>query len=529
MCGIAGMFGSGDRRVLKSMLHRLTHRGPDGSGMLVEDTWALGAVRLAIVDPMRGHQPKSNSQGTIIVVFNGEIYNHLTLRQKVQHEFVTSCDTEIIIPLYEKYGLRAFSMLEGQFAIALYDHDLKNLFLVRDRFGIKPLHYTRVDDIVYFASEMKALMHLLPKREINLTAVRESGLTGRNSVQDGNPGYHFGNSTFIKGIEQVPVCSILSLQDMRVQDLEPLQHRDRDYSLLLKEAVHERIPDIDFSLSLSGGIDSSTVLCLTDEPSRVQTLTITDDADTEDFAYARTVAEHFGTEHKEIVLDPDILIDSIPTYLYCGESLNVHGAVYLYELARYSKKVLLTGHGGDETLRGYEAHAQPGTYLQELLRNTGHTEQMKALANKGVLSLEEARSFVYAHLLSDPFSNYQLPMVDRMMMAHGVEARVPYLSSNCVHSAKDPRMTKDVLKKIARDCGVPNTVIARDKRGGGTATRHSQQRFKTYSEKIIPRERLVNDLQIRKPYRMVQFDLFKKIFVEEEGSLPKHLHVADLY
>ncbi len=177
MCGIAGIYGVSDKPLVKRMCDKIIHRGPDEDGYYVDDKVSLGMRRLSIIDLNTGSQPIFNEDGSIVVVFNGEIYNFKELREELEqngHKFQTNSDTEVIVHAYEDYGYECLKRFNGMFAIALWDTTRNELFLARDRMGIKPLYYARIDETVVFASEIKSILeHAGIKRAVNERALAD--------------------------------------------------------------------------------------------------------------------------------------------------------------------------------------------------------------------------------------------------------------------------------------------------------------------------------------------------------------------
>ena len=176
MCGIAGVYGISDKSLLKRMCDVIEHRGPDDSGYYVDDTVSIGMRRLSIIDLDGGRQPIVNEDESIVVVFNGEIYNFRELRYDLElkgHRFTTDSDTEVIVHAYEEYGYGCLDRFNGMFAIALWDMDRRELFLARDRVGIKPLYYAVIGNVLVFGSEIKSILEYSIKREVDVQAVAD--------------------------------------------------------------------------------------------------------------------------------------------------------------------------------------------------------------------------------------------------------------------------------------------------------------------------------------------------------------------
>jgi asparagine synthase (glutamine-hydrolysing) len=382
MCGIAGISGSGvmqnpaaSRELLARMCGVIEHRGPDDEGLHLAHGIAFGMRRLSIIDVAAGHQPISNEDGSVWVVFNGEIYNYRELRELLQargHKLRTHSDTETIVHLYEDEGEACVERLRGMFAFAVWDQRNQRLLLARDRVGKKPLHYTRAGDSLVFGSEIKSLLqHPDVQRQVNPQAISDF-LTF---------GYVPDPATAFQNIYKLPPGHTLTFKNghitmRRYWDFSyPGQHVDRQANLtdgecvvrlreLIAESVRVRLEsEVPLGAFLSGGVDSSAVVAMmAREMERpVKTFSIGfSDASFDELHYARIAARHFHTDHHEFVVTPDVcqLVDevvwhhdepfadvsSIPTYVVA-------------KLAREHVTVVLSGDGGDEVFGGYERYA----------------------------------------------------------------------------------------------------------------------------------------------------------------------------
>jgi asparagine synthase (glutamine-hydrolysing) len=375
MCGIAGMVASANgRRVDEATIHRMCdmiiHRGPDDEGLLVKDGAGLGMRRLSIIDLAGGHQPLFNEDKSAWIVFNGEVYNFQDLRPDLEargHRFRTHSDTETIIHLYEEYGSECVQKLRGMFAFAIYDEKKHALLIARDRLGKKPLHYALVDGNLYFASEIKSILAVAPElAETNHEALMQymyfgyipDPQTAFRQIHKLPPGHLL---EFEKGelkIRQYWDLPEYSTHEPKSEEecLEELEHR-------LTEAVRIRlIADVPLGAMLSGGTDSSTVVALMSRVSAgpVKTFSIGfQHADFNEAAYARKVAEHFHTDHHELILDPDVVetVDTLSRSLEepFGDS-SMLPTYYISKLARQHVTVALSGDGGDEVFAGYDRY-----------------------------------------------------------------------------------------------------------------------------------------------------------------------------
>ena len=374
MCGIAGIFDLNgapvERREVEAMCSVLKQRGPDDEGFYVNGSIGLGMRRLSIIDLDTGKQPVCNEDGTIQVVFNGEIYNFQTLRTDLEargHRFQTASDTEVIVHLYEEYGSACVHWLRGMFAFALWDDRRKKLLVARDRLGIKPLFYGQFDGKLVFASELKALLQLpWIERELNWNSVAHlfAFLTTPRD-QSIIAGVHKLEPGHLLSVERGGSVKVARYWDIH---FEPDRDHDEDYFVSglrhhLEESVRLRmICDVPFGAFLSGGIDSSAVVATMarQSSSPIKTFTIGfSEADYSETAHARDVARAFGTEHHELIVEPDVIsiLDDLAWHL--DEPFGDSSAIPTYmvsKLAAQHVKVVLSGDGGDELFAGYDKY-----------------------------------------------------------------------------------------------------------------------------------------------------------------------------
>jgi len=379
MCGIAGIlqFASDarvDSGVLRRMCDVMAHRGPDDDGIYTCGNIGLGMRRLSIVDLNTGHQPISNEDDSIWIVFNGEIYNHRTLRDQLVargHRYRTQSDTETIIHLYEEYGKECVQHLRGMFAFAIWDTKRKSLFVARDRLGIKPLYYRLTPGAFLFGSEIKVLMAYPDVRPVfNRSALPEYLAFG----------YLSGEETFYNGVHKLMPGHRLEINEQGDLHIEqywdlPLAcddgpPRDESYYVnayrdLLEGAVSSHLmSDVPLGVFLSGGLDSSAVAALMTKMRRepVETFSVGYAEQTySELPYARTVAGHLKSVHHEVLVSREDFFDALPKLIWHeDEPIVWPSSVSLFfvaQLARERVKVVLTGEGSDETLAGYSRYA----------------------------------------------------------------------------------------------------------------------------------------------------------------------------
>lgn len=384
MCGIAGIVrlpgarGEACEPDLARMLAALRHRGPDENGTLVRDGVALANARLSIIDVAGGHQPVHNEEGTVHVVFNGEIYNQADLRRDLVsrgHRFASLADTEVIPHLYEERGPSFLDQLNGMFGIALWDEAAGRLLLARDRLGIKPLYYAEVDDQLLFGSEIKALLAHPSVSAVADPAAVDSFLSLR---------YSGAGETMFEGIRQLPPGHLLEA-DLRQgtwttrawwqpwltpptetpATLEDAADRVRH---LLEDAVRLRLmSDVPFGAFLSGGLDSSGIVALMarhmDNPVQTFSIRFPEEPRVDEGEHARAVATHCATEHHEVDCTAD-RVEQLPRLLSHFDEPFADPIIVpthqVSESARQRVKVILTGEGADELFGGYTRFVQDG-------------------------------------------------------------------------------------------------------------------------------------------------------------------------
>lgn len=365
MCGIVGYIGKGNQEILKRMADSLKHRGPDDEGFYIKDNLGLGHRRLSIIDLAGGHQPLSNEDETIWLVFNGEIYNFPELRERLKekgHRFRTKTDCEVIVHLYEEEGENLCQKLNGMFAFALWDGKERKLILARDRLGKKPLFYSFVQGSLVFASELRALFeHPAIKKEIDFESLNKYLL------------YEYVPAPYslIKGVDKLEPGQILTYQDGRLGkdfywDVKFRETRDHQGHLkifeeLLEAAVKKRlVADVPLGVFLSGGIDSSTVAYYAQKNSaeKIKTFSIGfEDKSFDESNYALRVARFLGTDHHHQKFIASDLLDSIEEIAKINDEPLADASIVptylLSKFARQAVKVALGGDGGDEIFAGY--------------------------------------------------------------------------------------------------------------------------------------------------------------------------------
>ena len=404
MCGIAGYVSDNEisKDVLKAMTDRIAHRGPDGEGFYTDDACALGHRRLAIIDLVTGDQPIYNEDQSIVVVFNGEIYNFQELREDLKqsgHAFRTQSDTEVLVHGYEEWGEALTDKLRGMYAFAIWDTAQKKLFLARDKWGIKPLYYYQTDHSLLFASEIKALLdHPDFKKELNENIL--SAYLCFNSVPT--------EETLFKNVFRLEPGHQLTYQDGKMEirkffelDLsedasyDPEETAEEIRQALASSVKYHGFADVEVGGFLSSGIDSSFLVSLA-RPAKTFTVGYADPK-YDEISYAKDLAEKLGIENYSREITKDDYLKAFPDIIYhMDEPLADPAAIALYFVAQKASeyvKVVTSGEGADELFGGYL------TYREEI--DQGWYEKipwpLRRAASKvaGLLPEFPGRNFIY--------------------------------------------------------------------------------------------------------------------------------------
>jgi asparagine synthase (glutamine-hydrolysing) len=558
MCGICGKFSPKGvtQEDIRPMLEVLAHRGPDDEGMVVKDRIGLGNRRLSVIDLSGGHQPISNEDGSIWIVYNGEIYNHRLLREMLEekgHIFRTNSDTEVIVHLYEEFGEGCVSKLRGMFAFAIWDENQQKLILARDHLGQKPLFYSQIGHDFWFASEIKSI------------------LAGNNQMRemDLESLHHYLSLRFIpsprtmlQGIQKLPPAHLLVFQNGEIRTSrywqlsfqQNLDFREEELIEGLREKLVETvakhlISDVSIGAFLSGGLDSAMIVAIIAKDLNLNLKTFAVGVKEQDFdetPYARMVAQRYNTDHIEEHVKAD-LIRSLPEIIWHLDEPSDPIAACMYQagkLASRHVKVVLGGDGGDELFAGFDRYQGNGyiktyrllptlfreriiaSFLEQIPDNFTYNSttqkfrwvhQLSKISDPGERYAaatcffrfnHQAKHELYASTLWNQlhtinstsviaqqydladsekpldrmlFADYltrlpehSLMLIDRMTMAHGLEARSPFLDHELVeymatfpsHIKIKGRQSKYLLRQLAREY-LPETIVNRRKQGFG--------------------------------------------------------------
>ena len=377
MCGILGTLNynnAADAESIAAMRDTMPYRGPDDNGLWISDDnyCALAHLRLSILDPTpAGHQPRIEQSGRFVISYNGEVYNYIEIRAELEEKgytFETGTDTEVILQAYVQYGVECLHKFNGMFAIAIWDNQTQELFLARDRVGIKPVYYYHSNNELIFASETKAILKgldALPGLNIELIDDYMSFgyIPGENTLHQGIKRLMPGHYAIVKNKQM----SITQWWDLKFDNT---QDKGFDYYLneskrLLESAIDLRLrSDVPLGIFLSGGIDSSAVVGLladkVKEPLKTFSIAYDFGKNFDETQYARMVSEKFGTDHHELKITPQQFADFIPEYIHLmDEPVTEAAAISLFFVSKLAKEkvtVALSGEGSDEIFAGYDLY-----------------------------------------------------------------------------------------------------------------------------------------------------------------------------
>ena len=369
MCGSVGFIDKRSenekKAIIKKMADRIKHRGPDGEGYYVTDTIALGHRRLSIIDLSLGNQPMYNETGDLVVVFNGEIYNYIELKEELRknHTFKTNSDTEVLVHGYEEWGIDLPKKLRGMFAFAIWDREKKTLFCARDNFGIKPFYYYQKDATFLFASEIKSFLEYP-----DFTKELNEKILGPYLSFSFTP----TNETFFKGVYRLEPGSYLLYKEGKVEiekyyqiEFNP-EKRDfkevvEEINKTMKDSVnYHMLSDVEVGSFLSSGIDSSYIVSLA-RPDKTYTVGY-DNPKYNEIEYARDLAEKLNIKNTSKKITKEEYLQIIPKVLYyMDEPSSDPASIMLYfvsQLASFDVKVVLSGEGADEFFGGYNNYRE---------------------------------------------------------------------------------------------------------------------------------------------------------------------------
>ena len=467
MCGITGKLNFNKNNfvsegLIKEMTKTLSHRGPDDSGIFVEKNIGLGHNRLSIIDlSLAGHQPMSDKEEKIWIVFNGEIYNYLVLKKELEKQgiiFKSKTDTEVIIYLYKKYGIDCLKYLRGMFAFAIWDKEKKQLFLARDRVGKKPLKYYCDSNCFIFASELKAILkNPEVKKEMDCDAIDEyltyqyvpHPKTGFKNIWKLEPAHYL----IIKKDGQIIKQRYWDLDYSQKLDLSEEEWKEKILEKL-KESVRMRlVSDVPLGAHLSGGIDSSLIVALMsqEQNSPIKTFSIGfKEKDYNELSYVKLVVDRYKTEHHEFIVEPNA-IEILPKLVYHYEEPYADSSAlptwYLSEITKKYVTVALNGDGGDENFAGYTRYN--AMKLFKKLRFIPLKSQLKKL-NKFLYQITKVKFFQKGYRFLDSYNTLALDFYLRIIDYFGQEEKDIIYTDEFKQKVKNSRWHSFLEEKYSK-------------------------------------------------------------------------------
>jgi len=584
------MLGQPDASVLKGMNRLQAHRGPDGHGIFIDDNCGLAHTRLSIVDLAGSEQPIYSDNSTVVVA-NGEIYNYLELRAGLKnYQWKTSGDSEVILALHassnklvgDNPALRHrnwVSQLDGMFAFALWDSKERELVLARDAVGIKPLVRTLIDGKLLFSSEVKALR----AHEEHVPRIDNLALAARLAWE-----YPLDGTTLLDGVVQVRAgtietwtldsmgnaiqtgyCSFSRQVVLPAESWSPIGGAEELLESFVTDVSDRLMSDVPLGIVLSGGLDSSLVAAVAEEAAVrasqpvPECWTVAESEDNPDWIAAELVANSLDLKHHKHILDPDLFHSRLPDLSWHGEDLDVSVLFFqpLFSKMAQTVKVGLCGQGADELHAGYPRYrnlAEHAKVVESRLAQIEHPEAQPLLtgklpvgdewwqadhrANCHTDNLAELLQFEMEH---GQLSNFQLRLVDRHSMAHGLEVRVPFLgqkhrllSNSLPLEWRLPEgaiigQEKAALRCAADLTGLPKEIIHRPKLPAGTAT--SPTLIRQLLDELEPRAKQIaknfqgfEKVLARQPDMALGLGLFQAIHIQDGGRAKPNRQLVDL-
>lgn len=572
MCGICGIYNEKNLRVATDMLESIRHRGPDSFSTTLFGGHSLGECGLNIVSSENDRLPLIDCESNIALLYNGEIYNYREIKKILSeegHSFESNSDSEVIIPLYKKYGTDFVRHLKGMFAIVIIDEN--TIILARDRFGIKPLFYTRVGDRIIFGSEMKALLqHSDVPAELDMNALEELSVFGYVCSEEMTP---------IRSIRQVPPGSVISFDGENIKKhvyyetpkAYYLGGTDIDYESsvsTLRELLYKTIAtfqkhgDHDIGIYLSGGLDSSLMAMLSYKylGRQIDTYTLYDSDDAPDRPYASVVSRAIHANHHEILVSAADCIEELPNFIYhyetvvCGGVFDIYGALAFQLLSRHISKrhkVALTGEGADELFGGYYWVYTHPLGFSDRIRKRAANLPIESDVTKYVETLfpspeneDVYRRNLFDLLMKAGLSNYHLWSVDRSCSSFGFEARPPYLFDDIAEFSLSLPIDfkvqgKTATKRILRDAAIPyleeynlNQIVSREKYGMPAAVGRVSSELESMANDLVPDGYIKNHPYARfitSPMEACMFDLFYYSIIHKRGSFDGSFSIHEFY
>lgn len=572
MCGICGIYNEKNLRAVTAMLEAIRHRGPDSFRTMLFGKHSLGECGLNIVSSKDDTLPLIDRENEIALLFNGEIYNYEEIKKNLSKEgyiFTSNSDSEVIIPLYRKYGNDFVKHLKGMFAIVIIDKE--RIILTRDKFGIKPLFYHQGGDKLIFGSEIKSLLQY---PEV------PAGLDQRSLEELMVFGYIFSDErTLLKDIYQVPPGCLITfdgnslLQQRYYQMPAPfyLNNGDLDYNESVSQLSDILINTFDLfhkhgnfkkGIYLSGGVDSTLMAVLSREilEDPIRTYTLYDSEDASDFNYARKVARAIGSDHHEFLVTADDYLQELPAFVYHYENIvaggvfDIQGAAAFQVLSKHISrhhKVAFTGEGADELFGGYYwIYTHPLGFSDRIRERTSLlSSQSKTRGLVESIFPHPENDKVYRKnlfdiLMKSGLANYHLWSVDRSCSAFGFETRPPYLYDDIAEFAlsipiefkvPDKTIAKKILKNVASKYFEKydlSDIVSRKKYGMPAALERVTPQVRDMINSLIPNETINRhplNQYLKTALDVLMFDLFYYFIIQKRGKFEHGFSIDEFY
>ncbi|HNR18583.1 MAG TPA: asparagine synthase (glutamine-hydrolyzing) [Bacteroidia bacterium] len=543
MCGITGIYGINDRvkssQIIKVMNKSIAHRGPDDEGFFVDDSVAFGHRRLAIIDlSPAGHQPMQCSENILEIIFNGEIYNFNDVKKELaEYPFKTKTDTEVILAAYKKWGKQCVHKFNGMFAFVIYNKDTKELFIARDRLGVKPVYYYKTNELFVFASEVRALLEsgLVP-RKINLNALRDyfsyQTIHAPQCIVKDVLMLMPGHYATIKG-NKLQIEEYWSVTKNISNESEGKSYTEvcADVNKLFYESVERRlVSDVPFGAFLSGGIDSSAVVGMMSKimPQKVKTFTIVfDEEEFSEAKFAKMVADKFNTDHHEFLLTPEDFLQQLPEAMNALDHPSGDGP-NSYIVSKITRNagitMALSGLGGDEFFAGYPVFKRHLSLQNKKWLWSLPASFRKIAAGLIVTLKKDVSTNKFAQLLSAPSAL----LIDTFPIFRQVSA------TDRINKFLKTNPTDDAVHLIVEK------LLREGNFSGKKLTEVSVSEISTYMQNVLLRDAdqmsMAVALEVRVPfldYKLAEYVLGvkdeykmptypKKLFVESMGDLLPH-------
>jgi|GEM_PF-425387 len=572
MCGICGIYNEANQGVVAAMLESIRHRGPDSFETTLFAKHSLGECGLNIVSNKDDTLPLIDRENKIALLFNGEIYNYQEIKKdliKDGYAFSSNTDSEIIIPLYQKYKNDFVKHLKGMFAIVIIEQD--QILLARDKFGIKPLYYCQLKNKLVFGSEIKSLLqHQEVPAKIDQESLEELMVFGYifseertllKEIYQVPPGYFVtfdGNSVSEQRYYQMPAPFYLNNSEM---DYDESVSKLTTTLLNTFELFHKH-GDLEKGIYLSGGVDSTLMAVLSreilDRP--VKTYSLYDSENARDFNYARKVAKAIGADHHEFFVTADDYLKELPDFVYHYENLvaggvfDIQGAAAFQILSKHISKyhkVAFTGEGADELFGGYYwIYTHPLGFSDRIRRRVSplpiHSNTRKVVENIFPHPEDEGiyRKNLFEILMKSGLSNYHLWSVDRACSSFGFETRPPYLYDDIAEFALSMPIDfkvpdKSTTKRILKDAALPYfkkynlfEILDRKKYGMPAALDQITPKINDTIQRLIP-PKVINQHPFKQYLNsaidILMFDLFYYFVIQKRGKFETGFSIDEFY